>query len=147
MPIPAAVMREVVRLKQAMLFDDPGDLGPHIRPDDCRGNLRVVVRREIIADIVNQCRNDQFIVRTCRESPGRRLQRVTESGHRVSEQRMIELRECIEQTIRQTLPEGFQRSEFLLAHGMIDRIVSRLDMKADISLTLSHLMPAMGRSA
>src|SRR5213594_4248753 len=36
----------------------------------------------------------------------------------------------IEQTIRQKLPEGFQRSEFLLQHGMIDTIVHRKDMKA-----------------
>src|SRR5207253_8460407 len=36
----------------------------------------------------------------------------------------------IEQTIRQKLPEGFQRSEFLLEHGMIDLIVDRRDMKA-----------------
>ena len=35
----------------------------------------------------------------------------------------------IEQTIRQTLPEGFQRSEFLLAHGMLDFVVDRLEMK------------------
>jgi acetyl-CoA carboxylase carboxyl transferase subunit beta len=35
----------------------------------------------------------------------------------------------IEQTIRQTLPEGFQRSEFLLEHGMLDLIVDRLEMK------------------
>jgi len=35
----------------------------------------------------------------------------------------------IEQTIRQKLPEGFQRSEFLLAHGLIDMIVQRRDMK------------------
>ena len=35
----------------------------------------------------------------------------------------------IEQTIRQTLPEGFQRSEFLVQHGMLDRIVPRADMK------------------
>jgi acetyl-CoA carboxylase carboxyl transferase subunit beta len=35
----------------------------------------------------------------------------------------------IEQTIRQTLPEGFQRSEFLLEHGMLDFIVDRSDMK------------------
>jgi len=35
----------------------------------------------------------------------------------------------IEQTIRQKLPEGFQRSEFLLAHGLIDMIVERKDMK------------------
>ena len=35
----------------------------------------------------------------------------------------------IEQTIRQKLPEGFQRSEFLLNHGMIDAIVNRKDLK------------------
>ncbi len=35
----------------------------------------------------------------------------------------------IEQTIRQKLPEGFQRSEFLLAHGLIDMIVERKDLK------------------
>jgi len=42
----------------------------------------------------------------------------------------------IEQTIRQTLPEGFQRSEFLLSHGLIDMITHRKDMKD----TLSHLI-------
>jgi acetyl-CoA carboxylase carboxyl transferase subunit beta len=47
----------------------------------------------------------------------------------------------IESTIRQKLPEGFQRSEFLLAHGMIDRIVSRLDMKREIAAILGHLVP------
>jgi acetyl-CoA carboxylase carboxyl transferase subunit beta len=36
----------------------------------------------------------------------------------------------IEQTIRQKLPEGFQRAEFLLAHGMIDAIVSRKELKS-----------------
>jgi acetyl-CoA carboxylase carboxyl transferase subunit beta len=46
----------------------------------------------------------------------------------------------IEQTIRQKLPEGFQRSEFLLSHGMVDRIVSRLDMKREIATILGHLM-------
>jgi acetyl-CoA carboxylase carboxyl transferase subunit beta len=45
----------------------------------------------------------------------------------------------IEQTIRQKLPEGFQRSEFLLAHGMIDDIVSRLDMKRTLGTLLAHL--------
>jgi acetyl-CoA carboxylase carboxyl transferase subunit beta len=45
----------------------------------------------------------------------------------------------IEQTIRQKLPEGFQRSEFLLAHGMIDRIASRLEMKREIAMILDHL--------
>ncbi len=50
----------------------------------------------------------------------------------------------IESTIRQKLPEGFQRSEYLLAHGMIDRIVSRLDMKREISVLLGHLTPPRG---
>jgi acetyl-CoA carboxylase carboxyl transferase subunit beta len=38
----------------------------------------------------------------------------------------------IEQTIRQTLPEGFQRSEFLLEHGMLDLVVDRQQMKATL---------------
>ncbi len=45
----------------------------------------------------------------------------------------------IETTIRQKLPEGFQRSEFLLEHGMIDRITSRLEMRAEIALVVRHL--------
>ena len=45
----------------------------------------------------------------------------------------------IETTIRQKLPEGFQRSEFLLEHGMIDRITSRLDMRREIALIVRHL--------
>jgi acetyl-CoA carboxylase carboxyl transferase subunit beta len=43
----------------------------------------------------------------------------------------------IEQTIRQKLPEGFQRSEFLLEHGIIDTIVSRRDMKATLARMLT----------
>lgn len=42
----------------------------------------------------------------------------------------------IEQTIRQQLPEGFQRSEFLMEHGMLDMIVERKDLKATLSRTL-----------
>jgi acetyl-CoA carboxylase carboxyl transferase subunit beta len=38
----------------------------------------------------------------------------------------------IEQTIRQELPDGFQRSEFLLEHGMIDKVVSRRELKKTI---------------
>lgn len=45
----------------------------------------------------------------------------------------------IEQTVRQTLPEGFQRSEFLLEHGAIDMIVDRRDMRARIACILSKL--------
>jgi acetyl-CoA carboxylase carboxyl transferase subunit beta len=42
----------------------------------------------------------------------------------------------IEQTIRQKLPEGFQRSEFLLKHGILDAVVPRLELKAYISNAL-----------
>jgi acetyl-CoA carboxylase carboxyl transferase subunit beta len=42
----------------------------------------------------------------------------------------------IEQTIRQKLPEGFQRSEYLLEHGMVDMIVSRQEMKSTLSQVL-----------
>ncbi|MHB1399483.1 MAG: acetyl-CoA carboxylase, carboxyltransferase subunit beta [Trichloromonadaceae bacterium] len=42
----------------------------------------------------------------------------------------------IEQTIRQTLPDGFQRSEYLLEHGMVDMIVRRAEMKARLSQIL-----------
>ncbi len=42
----------------------------------------------------------------------------------------------IEQTIRQTLPEGFQRSEYLLEHGMIDMIVQRKEMKQKLAQIL-----------
>jgi acetyl-CoA carboxylase carboxyl transferase subunit beta len=45
----------------------------------------------------------------------------------------------IEQTIRQKLPEGFQRSEFLLEHGMIDMIVPRSALRSRISLLLRVL--------
>ena len=45
----------------------------------------------------------------------------------------------IEQTIKQKLPEGFQSSEFLLAHGMLDAIVSRKDLKAYLARTLTLL--------
>ena len=44
----------------------------------------------------------------------------------------------IEQTIRQKLPEGFQRSEFLLEHGMIDRIVQRSEMREEIAVILKN---------
>jgi acetyl-CoA carboxylase carboxyl transferase subunit beta len=46
----------------------------------------------------------------------------------------------IEQTIRQELPEGFQRSEFLLEHGMVDVIVDRRELKATIGRTLRHML-------
>jgi len=46
----------------------------------------------------------------------------------------------IEQTIRQKLPEGFQRAEFLLKHGMLDAVVPRLELKSYISKALKFLV-------
>lgn len=46
----------------------------------------------------------------------------------------------IEQTIGETLPEGFQRSEYLLDHGMVDRVVSRKDQPTEIARLISFLM-------
>lgn len=45
----------------------------------------------------------------------------------------------IEQTIRQSLPEGFQRSEFLLEKGFLDVVVRRTEMKATVARCLRHL--------
>ncbi|MEK6589601.1 MAG: acetyl-CoA carboxylase carboxyl transferase subunit beta, partial [Nitrospinota bacterium] len=42
----------------------------------------------------------------------------------------------IEQTIKQKLPEGFQRAEFLLEHGMIDMVVHRKELKSTIGKLL-----------
>jgi len=46
----------------------------------------------------------------------------------------------IEQTVRETLPEGFQRAEFLLAHGAIDMIVDRRELRQKLATMLSSLL-------
>lgn len=45
----------------------------------------------------------------------------------------------IEQTIKKRLPEGFQRSEFVLEHGFVDHIVHRKELKSRLALVLGHL--------
>jgi len=50
--------------------------------------------------------------------------------------------DVIKQTVRESLPEGFQRSEFLLEHGAIDMIVDRRDMRDKITSILEKLLPA-----
>jgi acetyl-CoA carboxylase carboxyl transferase subunit beta len=45
----------------------------------------------------------------------------------------------IEQTVRETLPEGFQRSEFLLEHGAIDMIIDRREMRDRLSSILAMM--------
>ena len=48
-------------------------------------------------------------------------------------------RRVIEQTVREDLPEGFQRSEFLLDHGAIDMIVDRREMRQRIGSLLAKM--------
>jgi acetyl-CoA carboxylase carboxyl transferase subunit beta len=53
----------------------------------------------------------------------------------------------IEQTIREKLPEGFQRSEFLRERGMVDMVVSRKEITSTLGALLGMLMPATKRRA
>ena len=53
----------------------------------------------------------------------------------------------IEQTIRQKLPPGFQRSEFLLEHGMLDAVVPRKELKAYISRALEFMTPSSNQQS
>src|SRR5262249_22468102 len=52
----------------------------------------------------------------------------------------IDRTRVIEQTIRQKLPEGFQRSEFLLEHGFLDAVVPRKELKAFVASSLDLLI-------
>ncbi|MCG6507657.1 acetyl-CoA carboxylase carboxyl transferase subunit beta, partial [Vibrio parahaemolyticus] len=49
-------------------------------------------------------------------------------------------RRVIEQTVREKLPDDFQRSEFLLEHGALDMIVERRDMRERVARLLAKLM-------
>jgi acetyl-CoA carboxylase carboxyl transferase subunit beta len=53
----------------------------------------------------------------------------------------------IEQTIREKLPEGFQRAEYLLEHGMIDMVVSRGDLRERLAQLVSYLAPETKEAA
>ena len=53
----------------------------------------------------------------------------------------------IEQTIRESLPDGFQRSEFLREKGQVDIVVDRRELKATLARLLSHLLPKSRRKS
>jgi acetyl-CoA carboxylase carboxyl transferase subunit beta len=53
----------------------------------------------------------------------------------------------IEQTIREKLPEGFQRAEYLLEHGMIDMVVPRGELREKLALLISYLAPEAKKAA
>jgi acetyl-CoA carboxylase carboxyl transferase subunit beta len=53
----------------------------------------------------------------------------------------------IEQTIREKLPDGFQRAEYLLEHGIIDMVVSRGELRDKLGLLISYLSPEAKEAA
>jgi acetyl-CoA carboxylase carboxyl transferase subunit beta len=53
----------------------------------------------------------------------------------------------IEQTVREKLPEGFQRAEYLLEHGIIDMVVKRTEMKATLSRIIGLLTEKVQQEA
>ena len=53
----------------------------------------------------------------------------------------------IQETIRETLPEGFQRAEYLHAHGMVDMVVPRSELKATLAQVLDYLSPQKRRES
>jgi acetyl-CoA carboxylase carboxyl transferase subunit beta len=53
----------------------------------------------------------------------------------------------IEQTIREKLPEGFQRAEYLLAHGMIDMVTHRKDLRRTLARLIDYLAPEERKAA
>ena len=48
----------------------------------------------------------------------------------------------IQETIREQLPEGFQRAEYLHKHGMVDMVVQRKDLRSTLAKLLDYLAPA-----
>lgn len=48
----------------------------------------------------------------------------------------------IQDTIREKLPEGFQRAEYLYAHGMVDMVTHRRDLKITLAQVIDYLMAA-----
>lgn len=48
----------------------------------------------------------------------------------------------IEETIKQKLPDGFQRSEFMMEHGLVDIIVPRIQLKKTLALLVEYMLPA-----
>src|SRR5581483_11067895 len=82
--IATQVVSVVVGLHQPVLLDDPGHLGAHVRAQHGGRELRVVVRRQLISNIMEQRGDQQLVIRTVRERSRRGLQRMAEPADRIS---------------------------------------------------------------
>ena len=98
-----------------MLRDDPGDLLAHVGTQYCGGDGGVVIGRELIADVMHQCRDHQLIVSAIAPSPCRRLQRVLQPADPVTLQSGAQLAQRVQDDIRQAagIPVRFGIEEFI----------------------------------
>ena len=90
--------------------------GPRLEPvRDVAGLAKLAYRPELLAPVMQT-------IKGVRAALPERATLIGFAGARV-----------IEQTIRERLPEGFQRAEYLMAHGMVDMVVKRQDMRATLA--------------
>ena len=77
-------------LEDAMVLDDPAKLGGDVRPHNRGDHLAVRVRRELIADVMQQSGGDVFLAATVSLRPRRRLQRVFVAAHLIAGERALQ---------------------------------------------------------
>jgi hypothetical protein len=115
------VMGVILHLEQAVHLDDPGHLGAHIRPDDGRGQLRVVLRRQFVAQVVHQRGDDDLDVLAVGLGAGRALQRMRQAADLVALQRPVEPLQRSQQPVGQganVLVLEFVQKQVLLFRAM-----------------------------
>src|SRR5580692_7723059 len=120
--VAAAVMRVVVGLKQAVLLDDPGDFRAHIGPYDSGGDFRVVVGSQVISHIVDQRRDDEFVIGAVPERTGRGLQGVAQTAHAIALQPSVQFAQRSEYSLRQgvdVIALGFLEQLVILAGAVL----------------------------
>ena len=92
--IAAHVMHVVIGLEEFMLLDDPGHLFAHVGANDGRGELRVIVGGQQVADVVDQGADDQIVIGTVAPRAGGGLQRVPQPGDRIAFDGMVQIAQC-----------------------------------------------------
>jgi hypothetical protein len=72
--IATEVMHVVVVLEESVMLNDPGNFGPHVRPYDGGCHFRVIVGRDLIADVVQKRGEDQLVIGPIAQCTSGRLQ-------------------------------------------------------------------------
>jgi len=120
--ITVEVMGVVVRLELAVVLDDP--IGPfrHVGSEDRRREFAMVVGRQLVPDIVQQRRHDQFLVRAVAMRPGRGLERVLEPVDLKRQRLVLERPQLCQQAIDQAfgmLPLKLLEQEVVVASAVL----------------------------